>query len=132
MNCVFCNKYYARDYEHIYSNDDGYDVMRFVPLNPVTSGHRLFVPTDHIEWGYCDAPYAIASAVHFATSWGEGYESFNLITSNGSAATQTIPHIHVHFVPRREGDGLHLPWTGQIKEVTWPYLEEDFEYLEDR
>ena len=36
---------------------------------------------------------------------------FNLITSAGSLATQTIGHLHVHIVPRRPGDGLHLPWT---------------------
>lgn len=35
----------------------------------------------------------------------------NIITSRGSAATQTVYHLHLHVVPRREGDGLGLPWT---------------------
>jgi diadenosine tetraphosphate (Ap4A) HIT family hydrolase len=37
----------------------------------------------------------------------------NIITSIGPAASQTVMHTHLHIVPRTEGDGLHLPWTGQ-------------------
>jgi diadenosine tetraphosphate (Ap4A) HIT family hydrolase len=37
----------------------------------------------------------------------------NLITSDGAAATQTVKHLHVHIVPRRDGDGLTLPWSTQ-------------------
>ncbi|OHT47970.1 hypothetical protein BKG71_25700 [Mycobacteroides chelonae] len=39
----------------------------------------------------------------------------NVITSIGPDATQTVFHTHIHVVPRRENDGLHLPWTGQVK-----------------
>jgi len=35
----------------------------------------------------------------------------NVITSVGREATQSVFHLHVHVVPRREGDGLALPWT---------------------
>lgn len=84
-------------------------VVRFEPLNPVTPGHMLFVPTWHVE-------HPSSEAVRLAMGYAEMYaarkrESFNLITSSGSAATQTVPHIHVHYVPRREGDGLMLPWS---------------------
>ncbi|WP_234318939.1 HIT family protein [Streptomyces sp. NRRL S-237] len=37
----------------------------------------------------------------------------NLITSKGTAATQSVFHLHVHAVPRQEGDNLPLPWTPQ-------------------
>jgi histidine triad (HIT) family protein len=37
----------------------------------------------------------------------------NIITSIGRVATQSVFHLHVHIVPRHEGDGLCLPWTGQ-------------------
>jgi histidine triad (HIT) family protein len=36
---------------------------------------------------------------------------YNLITSGGREATQTVMHAHVHYVPRRRGDGLKLPWS---------------------
>jgi histidine triad (HIT) family protein len=37
----------------------------------------------------------------------------NLSTSKGEAATQSVFHLHVHVVPRQEGDRLPLPWTPQ-------------------
>ena len=46
----------------------------------------------------------------------------NLITSIGPAATQTVPHLHLHLVPRRPGDGLPLPWTPQHSAVALPEL----------
>jgi len=39
----------------------------------------------------------------------------NIITSIGSAATQTVMHAHIHIVPRAEGDGLKLPWADQFR-----------------
>lgn len=115
--CPFCARIDAYDYEQDYSAV----VVRFEPLNPVTPGHMLFVPTDHAE-------HPDPNAVRVAMGYAEIYarfqgEDFNLITSSGSAATQTIPHIHVHYVPRREGDGLHLPWTGQKKAPITPVSE---------
>jgi diadenosine tetraphosphate (Ap4A) HIT family hydrolase len=38
----------------------------------------------------------------------------NFITSAGRDATQTVFHLHIHIVPRHAGDGLALPWTGQV------------------
>lgn len=56
------------------------------------------------------AEVARRAAMHAAAR----YESYNLITSCGEAATQSVRHLHWHVVPRRIGDGLHLPWTGQV------------------
>lgn len=85
------------------------------PLNPVTVGHRLFAPWQHIE-SADRYPFVtgriFAAAAMYAHNHGE---AFNLITSAGAAATQTVPHLHIHYVPRRPGDGLHLPWTGQLR-----------------
>jgi histidine triad (HIT) family protein len=38
-------------------------------------------------------------------------DAFNIITSAGRDATQTVDHLHLHLVPRRPGDGLALPWA---------------------
>ena len=56
------------------------------------------------------AGLAVRRAAEYAV--GAGLESANLITSAGAAASQTVYHLHVHVVPRAEGDGLALPWTG--------------------
>jgi diadenosine tetraphosphate (Ap4A) HIT family hydrolase len=108
-DCPFCRRIDADEFDYEYHAS----VVRFEPLNPVTPGHVLFVPIWHAEH---PNPEAMRGAMSYAEQYGgEQGEDFNLITSSGPAATQTIPHIHVHYVPRRQGDGLTLPWTGQQK-----------------
>ena len=38
---------------------------------------------------------------------------YNLILNSGTFASQTIEHIHIHYIPRYKGDDLYLPWTNQ-------------------
>lgn len=115
VNCPFCQRIAHAEVDYVY-RDLHCDVVRFPPLNPVTPGHMLFVPVGHREH---HDPSAVAAAMGYAESWASGRgHDYNLITSSGSAATQTIPHIHVHYVPRRQGDGLHLPWTLRGEEST--------------
>ena len=116
-DCPFCQK--------IAAGGDGYgpvhdtamaSVKRFAPLNPVTPGHTLFVPVEHYgraDDGNLATADAFDAAIRYAKK--EGVGAYNLIQSNGAPATQTVPHVHVHLVPRREGDGLALPWTDQQK-----------------
>ncbi|MGA6208096.1 HIT domain-containing protein [Nocardia testacea] len=118
--CPFCQRITEQAYEQRYS----YEVVRFEPLRPVTPGHQLFVPTRHAE--HPDAE-AVRTASGYAVAYAETQgEPFNLITSAGAEATQTIDHIHIHYVPRRAGDGLALPWTGQQRtgEVQGPLPRE--------
>jgi histidine triad (HIT) family protein len=110
--CVFCDLIRPGGIEVVTM-----DVVTFEPLNPVTAGHRLFVPIRHSsDFLHGDGPVDLGRAMEAAASWhsrwGEG-EDANLIVSAGAAATQTVQHLHVHLVPRRAGDGLTLPWTGQ-------------------
>lgn len=112
-DCPFCARIAAGEYDCVYDELTTSAVVTFEPLNPVTPGHRLFVPVTHTE--HPAVPSAMRAlqwaAIHAHTSG----ESYNLIVSYGAAATQTIPHIHVHYVPRRDGDTLALPWTGQVR-----------------
>lgn len=109
-DCPFCKRIEAWDFDHSYN---ARTVVRFKPLNPVTEGHMLFAPGYH---SVHPAPEGVRDAMSYAESYGAQVGGdFNLITSSGAAATQTIEHVHVHFVPRRQGDGLTLPWTGQAR-----------------
>ena len=111
-DCVFCARIKAGEYDYFnYSN------VAFRPLNPVVPGHLLVVPKNHVT-NALESPARAASALAFAGHLAVemGLDACNFITSAGAAATQTVMHLHLHVVPRREGDGLALPWTGQNHE----------------
>lgn len=86
----------------------------FEPLNPVVPGHLLIVPTQHVR-DIADSPGLAAAVMACASEVAALIGDCNVITSKGKHATQTVFHLHVHVVPRREGDGLALPWTNQGK-----------------
>src|SRR5262249_23058526 len=104
-NCPFCARIANYEYDQVYNCV----VVRLEPLNPVTPGHQLFVPVWHAEHPSRAAVRIAMGCAEY--SGGSQGGDFTLITSSGTAATQTIRHIHVHYVPRHSGDGLTLPWT---------------------
>jgi histidine triad (HIT) family protein len=108
-DCPFCARIAAGEYDA----GDGYAVT-FEPLNPVTSGHRLFVPRSHVA-DALTRPVITGHVMEYAARWAYGHDlaPCNLITSAGAEATQSVFHLHIHLVPRRDGDGLALPWSGQ-------------------
>lgn len=119
--CVFCDRISRGEY------DKQRIGFCFEPLNPVVSGHRLFVSRRHVTDASVDPEVTaevVAAASHYA-QW-QGVD-FNLITSGGSYATQTVFHLHVHYVPRFEGDGLTLPWTNQRRADRRPLLRKAVE-----
>lgn len=109
------------------------DTIAIEPLDPVVPGHVIVIPRVHVDNALTDP--AVTGLVHqraadlarhleSMAAWDleafpnekewAGIEGVNLITSVGAAATATVPHLHVHVIPRRVGDGLMLPWTGQV------------------
>lgn len=104
--CPFC--------EIMKGHDDIVAVIE--PLNPVTPGHRLAIPSLHVQ-DAGEEPALTAEVMYRAAQYAASLGcDYNLITSAGPDATQTVYHLHIHIVPRHAGDGLHLPWTGQIRE----------------
>jgi histidine triad (HIT) family protein len=83
------------------------DAVAIVPLEPVVDGHVLVLPRVHVP-DATDHPETTALVMRRAASLA--VPPCNLITSAGREATQSVFHLHVHIVPRRENDGLALPW----------------------
>lgn len=86
------------------------DVLAIEPLHPVVDGHTLVLPTRHVRDAAEDPDVTAATmrcAAELAGSWSR---PFNIITSAGVAATQSVFHLHLHVVPRAVDDGLALPW----------------------
>jgi len=107
--CPFCKRVARGEY-----GAHSADAVTFEPLNPVTPGHLLVIPRKHIR-DVGEDPWLAARVMRLAALMASRHDSANIITSLGAPATQTVFHAHLHVVPRREGDGLHLPWTGQVR-----------------
>jgi histidine triad (HIT) family protein len=88
------------------------DALAIVPLGPVTVGHVLVIPRQHVA-NVGEDPAVSAATMARAAELAAELPAANVITSKGSEATQTIWHLHLHVVPRRADDGLPLPWTPQ-------------------
>ena len=86
------------------------DILAIMDLYPATPGHILVLPKQHIENIY-DMPsdlgahlMVVAIAVAKAVKQKLSPNGLNLIQSNELAAGQTIPHFHLHIVPRYQSD----------------------------
>lgn len=82
----------------------------FMDEYPVTRGHALVVPRRHVEH-YFDctddeksAIWACVDALHAQLKTLYAPDGFNVGFNAGAAAGQTVPHVHVHVIPRYVGD----------------------------
>ena len=90
----------------------GVETFFIEPLDPVTRGHLLAIPREHVEH-FAEDPVVTGAVFEAAAQYATAHAmtATNLITSKGVAATQSVRHLHVHLVPRRLDDGLALPWS---------------------
>lgn len=112
--CAFC-KIVRRETpaEVVFESDTA---LAFFPPEPATRGHTLVIPKRHIEdfldLASADLP-GFGSAV---LRVGNGLkdvltpQGMNLISSAGKAASQSVMHLHVHLVPRWDGDAVGEIW----------------------
>ncbi|BBZ49102.1 HIT domain-containing protein [Mycobacterium heidelbergense] len=91
-------------------------VLVFQPDVPAVLGHTLVVPTAHLPniWAVgeelaCELA-SITRRVAAAVAEATNAEGLNIIQSNGAAAGQTVFHLHVHVVPRSDGDRMPRLW----------------------
>ncbi|GII63013.1 hypothetical protein Skr01_30980 [Sphaerisporangium krabiense] len=86
------------------------DAIAISPDHPVAPGHVLVIPHAHVADVGVD-PAVSAATMARAAELARRWPAVNVITSRGAAASQTVWHLHLHVVPRVDGDGLPLPWT---------------------
>jgi histidine triad (HIT) family protein len=86
-------------------------------IKPVNPGHALVIPKKHFADYASTSDEALREMSVMARRLGEatmkalGAQGFNLVVNNGRAAGQLVDHVHLHVIPRFEGDG-HEPWHG--------------------
>jgi histidine triad (HIT) family protein len=125
-DCIFC-KIVAGDIPCIklYEDDEALVFMDIMPLN---KGHLLVIPKEHynnileIEPGVYGRLCALVCRLSKAVESALGPDGMNVQQLNGAAANQVVPHLHIHLVPRWEGDGLTIsqwdPVPGDNNEIT--------------
>jgi histidine triad (HIT) family protein len=114
MDCVFC-KIVAKEIPAAVVHEDK-DTLAFMDIGQVNPGHVLVALKQHAEniFALDDAQAAAVfrSAAKVARAIGAAFEpeGLSVYQANGKAAGQTVFHLHVHLVPRHQGDGMELTW----------------------
>jgi histidine triad (HIT) family protein len=112
-DCIFC-KIVAGEIPSQTVDEDEHTIA-FMDLNPWTRGHALVVPREHSRNLYeapeDDLAYATVAAKRLALRMKErlGCDGVNVLNCCEPAAWQTVFHLHLHVIPRYDGDPLELP-----------------------
>lgn len=106
-NCAFCK--IVRDDDSLRIFEDA-DTIAFLDHRPLFPGHVLLIPKSHFAT-IQDLPDALAAnlfsnarMLSAAVEGGMGAEGTFIAANN--RVSQSVPHFHLHIVPRRKGDGL--------------------------
>jgi histidine triad (HIT) family protein len=107
--CVFCAIVAGTASAHVVV-DDGESCIAFLDSRPIFPGHVLVVPRAHHET-LADLPPDLVADV-FGTARRISVAVERALGAQGSfvgmnnRVSQSVPHAHIHVVPRRKGDGL--------------------------
>ncbi len=106
--CVFCQIVAGELPAHTVLDDD--DFLAFLDVRPLFPGHVLLVPKQHHETLW-DLPHPLLGPLNertqrLAVAVREATESAGIFTATNNVVSQSVPHLHVHVVPRNRKDGL--------------------------
>lgn len=113
-DCIFC-KIVAGEIPCFKIYEDEH-TLAFMDINPANRGHALAIPKKHepnlLESTDETLAVTIATARKVARAVQATVEpdGINLVQANGPGAAQSVFHIHLHIMPRFEGDELKLNW----------------------
>jgi len=106
--CVFCAIVSGETEGHVVLDEAHF--MAFLDVRPVFKGHVLLVPRQHVVTlpdlpaelrdGFLAAAQRIAAAVVEELGAQGSFVAIN------NTVSQSVPHLHLHVVPRTKGDGL--------------------------
>lgn len=104
MNCAFCNVDPA---SAVFEDEIS---LAFLDHRPLFPGHCLLIPKAHYET-LPDLPAELvgplfANAQRLARAMVEGLGADGSFVAVNNRVSQSVPHLHVHIVPRRQKDGL--------------------------
>jgi histidine triad (HIT) family protein len=108
MACLFCEIVAGRQPAFVVAAEGA--GTAFLDTRPVFKGHTLVVPPTHVPT-FADQPAAdIAGFFGFvqriAVAVQEGLGAQGTFVAMNNTVSQSVPHLHMHVVPRTKGDGL--------------------------
>ena len=128
--CVFCKIARGELPAHIVLDEP--HVLAFLDRSPVFHGHCLVVPREHVRT-LPDVPrdmleplFAAAQRIAAAVEMGLGADGTFVAMNN--KISQSVPHLHVHVVPRRKKDGLRGFFWPRVKYAT----EDEIQAIADK
>lgn len=114
MECVFCSIRNGQVPAVAVAEDER--ALAIMDINPVNDGHVLVFPRVHAATLFEIAEEDLIAAVRLARRVATGIrkglapDGLNLIQNNGAAAFQSVPHFHLHLIPRWMDDGKGVTW----------------------
>jgi len=107
-DCLFCSIISGEVAGHVVLETD--DVVGFLDVRPVFKGHTLLVPREHVVT-LPDLPDRLrdpflAAGQRLAAAMVSGLDAQGSFVAMNNTVSQSVPHLHMHVVPRTKGDGL--------------------------
>lgn len=108
-NCIFCKIAAGSIPSRIIMQNEG--AMALLDAFPLAAGHTLVIPKSHyarvqdMSREDAIAVFEVAWKVAGAAESGSQADASTIAIHNGREAGQEVPHVHVHIVPRKRGDG---------------------------
>jgi histidine triad (HIT) family protein len=107
-NCPFCSIVAGERPAHLVFEDEG--SLAFLDNRPLFHGHALLVPREHHET-LADLPDELldplfAAARLLSRAIPEAMGKPGSFVALNNVVSQSVPHLHVHVVPRQRKDGL--------------------------
>lgn len=109
-DCIFC-KIASGEIQGMRVYEDA-ETLAFMDLAKDVDGHVLVIPKKHCK-NILDCDTETLSAVmntvkkvslHLTEKCG--YDGVNLLNASDESAGQSMPHFHIHIIPRRKNDGI--------------------------
>jgi histidine triad (HIT) family protein len=106
--CVFCKIIRLEEKASIVYEDG--TSLAFLERRPLFPGHCLLVPKDHYET-LADLPASLVAPLFqnaqlLERAIEEGLQADGTFVAINNRVSQSVPHLHIHLVPRRRKDGL--------------------------
>lgn len=122
VDCIFCKIISSNSMMKVYEDDW---TVAFMDIAKDVDGHILVVPKKHVK-NILDCDVDMLSRVmdtvkrvsnHLVEKCG--YEGVNLLNASDESAGQSVPHFHIHIIPRKNNDEIDAwpTFTGTKQEL---------------